>query len=71
VEGYAVANFNVTDRGRVTNIRIIDAKPRGLFEQPMIESLQHWLYQKNDKGKAFGVSWKFEFELKDCKLNWD
>lgn len=71
IEGYAVAEFNVTPRGKVTNVRIVDAKPRGLFERPMVESLENWLYQSNDRKKAFAVTWRFDFKLKDCKLNWD
>jgi len=71
IEGYAVAKFNVTSRGKVTNVRIIEAEPRGLFERPMVESLENWLYQSNKKGKAFEVAWRFDFKLKDCKLNWD
>ena len=71
IEGYAVARFNVTPRGKVTNVRILDAEPRGMFERPMVKSLENWLYQATDSDKAFDVTWKFEFKLKDCKLNWD
>lgn len=71
IEGYAVAKFNVTAGGKVTNVRIINAEPRGLFERPMVESLENWLYQSNDKKKAYDVAWRFDFKLKDCKLNWN
>lgn len=71
IEGHAVARFNVTPAGRVTNVRILDAEPRGLFEKPMVESLENWLYQSNSKGKAYSVAWRFDFKLKDCKLNWE
>jgi len=71
IEGYAVAKFNVTSRGRVTNVRILDADPKGLFERPMVASLENWLYQSNKKNKAYDVAWRFDFKLKDCKLNWD
>lgn len=70
IEGWARATFNVNPGGRVTNIKIIDAQPRGLFEQAMVESLQHWLYLANDDGNAYQVTWRFEFKLEDCKLNW-
>lgn len=71
IEGYAVAEFNVKPNGHVTNIRIVDAQPRGIFERPMVKSLEHWLYQATDSDKAYDVTWKFEFKLDDCKLNWD
>lgn len=71
IEGYAEARFNVTSGGKVTNVRIVNAEPRGLFEKPMIASLENWLYQSNKKGKAYEVGWRFDFKLKDCKLNWD
>ncbi len=70
IEGWAIAEFNVTPRGKVTNIRIVDAQPRGVFEQAMVESLQYWLYEASDEDKAYRVTWKFEFKLDDCKLNW-
>lgn len=70
IEGYAVAEYTVKPNGRVANIRILDAKPGGIFEQPMIKSLEHWLYQATG-GKSYDVVWKFKFRLKDCKLNWN
>lgn len=70
IEGWAAVEFNVTAAGRVSNIKILDSRPRGVFERAMIESIQYWLYKANDEGKAYRVRWKFEFKLEDCKLNW-
>lgn len=70
IEGWAAVTFTVTPGGDVTNIEIIGADPRGVFEQAMVESVKDWLYQSNDEGKAYRVSWKFKFRLEDCKLNW-
>lgn len=71
IEGWAIAKFNVTPKGRVTNVRVVDAQPRGVFEKPMIKSLQHWVYEATGGDKAYQVEWKFEFKLDDCKLNWN
>lgn len=70
IEGWALAEFNVTPRGKVTNVRVLDAQPRGIFEQAMVESLQNWLYQATD-GETYEVTFRFEFKLEDCKLNWN
>lgn len=71
IEGWATATFNVTPKGKVTNIKIVDAQPRGMFERAMVRSLENWLYKANEEDKAYQVTWKFEFKLEDCKLNWD
>lgn len=71
IEGWAAVTFTVTARGKVTNIQVIGANPRGIFERPMVESVKDWLYKSNDEGRAYRVRWKFEFKLEDCKLNWN
>lgn len=70
IEGWALAEFNITPRGRVTNVRVLDAQPRGLFEEAMVKSLENWLYEATD-GETYQVTFRFEFKLDDCKLNWD
>lgn len=70
IEGWAAVTFTVTPSGDVTNIEIIGAEPRGVFEQAMVESVQDWLYKANDEGRAYRVSWKFKFRLEQCDLNW-
>lgn len=71
IEGWIDIVFNVKANGRVTNIRIVDANPKGLFEEPTIRSVSNWLFESNKKGKAYQVGWRFEFKTEDCAFNWD
>ncbi|NND61359.1 MAG: energy transducer TonB [Gammaproteobacteria bacterium] len=44
IEGWVELIFVVTGSGRVENIRILDASPRGVFEDAAVSALQNWLY---------------------------
>jgi len=53
VEGYVSLSFDVDPQGRPMNIKVIDAKPRRLFEKEAIRALRKWKYQpKIVDGKA-------------------
>jgi TonB family protein len=68
IEGWVEVVFTVLPNGHVTNIRIVDAKPRGAFEAIAIESISHWNYEPTDK--AHEVLQRVEFKLADYKYNW-
>ncbi len=69
IEGWVEVVFFVNPNGRVSNIRIIDAQPRGVFEQAMIESIQNWIYPASEQTQE--VKQKFEFKLSDFQYNWN
>ncbi len=69
IEGWVEVVFVVTPQGRVRNIRIIDAEPKGVFEAAMIESIQHWIYPQSSNARE--VKQKFEFKLGDFQYNWN
>lgn len=69
IEGWVEAAFFVEPNGRVSNIRIIDAQPRGVFEQAMIESIQNWIYASSKHTRE--VKQRFEFKLDDFQYNWN
>ena len=37
--------YNVDESGKPVDIKVVDASPKGLFEEASIEALQGWEYQ--------------------------
>ena len=69
IEGGVAVVFSVRPSGRVENLRIIEANPRGVFETAMIESIQNWIYPASKHTRE--VKQKFEFKLGDYQYNWN
>lgn len=73
IEGWIEIVYVVTGEGRVADIKIIDAQPRGVFEASVIESVSEWLYERNyvgGKPVARQVKQKIEYKNEDCAYNW-
>lgn len=66
-EGFVVMSFTIDPQGRPTDVAILDAKPRRLFEKEAIRALRKWKYQpKVVDGKAIaqvGQTVRLEFKL--------
>ena len=54
VNGWVLVAFSVTPHGRTRNVRVLDANPRGIFEEKVISAVQDWQYVLNFPGKARG-----------------
>jgi len=67
VEGWVRVRFDINPDGQVRNVRVIGAKPRGVFEQATIRAIKKWKYRpKTNKGAAIwrrGVAEKITFNL--------
>lgn len=68
LDGWVEAVFIVMPNGRVQNIRIVDADPRGVFEAAAIESITNWIYEPT--GKAAEVKQRVPMNHEDCAYNW-
>ncbi len=44
-QGYVLLSFDITETGRVSNIQVLDAKPKHLFEQEARRALKRWKYK--------------------------
>jgi len=44
INGWVLVAFNVQSNGRTHNIRILDANPRGIFEEKVIAAVEDWMY---------------------------
>ena len=66
-EGYVVMSFTIDPQGRPTDISVLDAKPRRLFEREAIQALRKWKYQpKVVDGKSIaqvGQTVRLEFKI--------
>ncbi|MGC9421570.1 MULTISPECIES: energy transducer TonB [unclassified Vibrio] len=67
IEGYVVLRFTIDETGRPTEIQVVDANPRRMFEREAMQALRSWKYQpKLLDGTAVtqpGQTVKLEFKL--------
>jgi protein TonB len=68
IRGWVEVVFTVMPNGRVADVKLVDADPKGVFEAPAIESVSHWLYQSGPKAKI--VKQRVEMNPEDCVYNW-
>lgn len=69
LRGWVEVVFLVTPRGKVENVRIVDASPRGVFEAAAIESVSNWIYPKGGKTAA-EVKQRVEMDPAECVYNY-
>jgi len=72
INGWVLVAFTVNAKGFVENVRVLDAQPRGVFEENVIASVQHWVYSPADfGGKAVKaqLTQKIELFYKDYPNN--
>lgn len=57
INGWVQLRFNIAADGRVTDVRVLAAEPRRVFEQEAIRALKNWKYQpKLENGRAVAQS---------------
>lgn len=61
INGWVLLAFTVANDGKVKNIRIMDAEPRGVFEANAIAAVRGWIYTPF-KGEERHISQRIEFE---------
>ncbi len=45
VEGYVVVRFTVTSEGRTSNIKVVEAQPRHVFERAATDAIERWEFK--------------------------
>ncbi len=68
IKGWVEVVFTVLPNGRVADVKLIDANPRGVFEAAMIESVSHWIYESHSKARE--VKQRVPMDPADCAYNW-
>ncbi|GAD02815.1 MULTISPECIES: energy transducer TonB [Agarivorans] len=57
IEGYVKFSITINEAGRVTDIKVLDAKPKGVFEREAYKALSRWKYQPQMvNGKATKIT---------------
>lgn len=54
IDGWVLVAFSVTPQGRTRDVRVLDASPRGVFEEKVIAAVADWTYRVNFSGKTKG-----------------
>ncbi|WP_394493339.1 M56 family metallopeptidase [Shewanella sp. ENK2] len=58
--GYVQLEFDINPKGKVSNVVVIKASPRGVFDKAAIDALNQWVYQSSSQGvKASQVQLDF------------
>jgi periplasmic protein TonB len=68
IKGWVEAVFTVMPTGRVQDVKIVDAQPRGVYEIAAIESISNWIYAETDKARE--VKQRVPMDPADCAFNW-
>lgn len=69
IEGWVMFEFTITPAGTVSDVKVIDSEPKGLFEDAATKAILRWKYNpKVEEGRAVerrGVRTILRFELED------
>jgi len=72
INGWVLVAFNVQSNGRTHNIRVLDANPRGIFEEKVIAAVEDWMYSVQYFGDLEGdiiLTQKVEVEWQNYPNN--
>jgi protein TonB len=68
IEGWVEVQFTITGAGTVTDVAVIDADPKGVFDDAATSAVRHWKYSPRvEDGRATerrGVRVLLRFDLK-------
>ena len=69
IEGYVIVQFTITATGMVRDVIVVDAKPKGMFDQAAVRAVERWRYNpKVEEGVAVervGVQTMLTFKLEE------
>lgn len=70
INGWVLLAYTVDSQGKIDNIRVLDAEPRGIFEANAIAAVKRWVYP-SFKGDIKHLSQRIEFEWNMYSYNMD
>lgn len=69
IEGYVIVQFTITATGMVRDVIVVDAKPKGMFDQAAVRAVERWRYNPRvEEGVAVervGVQTMLTFKLEE------
>lgn len=69
IKGWVEVVFVVLPSGRVQNVKIVDAEPRGVYEAAAIESVSNWIYATSKRARE--VKQRVQMNPEDCEYNYN
>ena len=67
IEGWVILQFNISSTGRVNDIRILNSKPRRVFDRVAVKALKKWKYRPKMEGskpvEQKGLKVQLDFKL--------
>jgi protein TonB len=52
IDGWVLVAFSVTPQGTTRNVRVLDARPRGVFEEKVVSAVEDWHYRVSFSSKV-------------------
>jgi periplasmic protein TonB len=68
IKGWVEVVFTVMPNGRVRDVKIVDADPKGVYEATAIESISNWIYESHSRARE--VKQRVEMDPADCAFDW-
>lgn len=68
IKGWVEVVFTVMPNGRVRDVKIVDANPRGVYEAAAIESVSNWIYSPYEQARE--VKQRVPMNPEDCAFNY-
>lgn len=68
IKGWVEVVFTVMPNGRVQDVKLVDADPRGVYEAAAIESVSNWIYAPYKSARE--VKQRVPMNPEDCAFNY-
>lgn len=68
IKGWVEVVFTVMPNGRVQDVKLVDADPKGVYEAAAIESISNWIYESSNRARE--VKQRVPMDPEDCVYNW-
>lgn len=68
IEGYVVAQFDISAEGKVQNVKILKSVPAQVFDKESVRALEQWTYAKTMAGQQ-GVKVQLDFAMDPVDYN--
>ena len=72
INGWVLVAFAVTPQGRTRDVRVLDARPRGVFEDKVVAAVEDWQYSVSKASELKGtiiLTQRVEVRWEDYPMN--
>ncbi len=58
-EGFVNLAFNINENGLVSDVKILDSNPKGVFEKNATKAIKRWKFKENKVARAASITFNF------------